>query len=56
MTKDTGTVIAYFKDQLNELVNSDKKRIENLTRIAHNYEEYHKEISLIVENRIYKVT
>ena len=56
MTDDIGDVIAYFRDQINELVNNDKKRIDDLTRIAHNYEEYHKEISRVVENRIYEVT
>ena len=57
MSDDTGAIIANgFRLQLNELVENDKKLIDILTMLAGDNAEYPKEISRVVENRIYEVT
>ena len=53
---NTGKIIAEgFQQQLSDLVENDKKMIDGLTMIAQDNDEYPKEISKVIEKRIYEV-
>ena len=51
-----GKIIAEdFQHKLSDLVENNKKMIDGLTMIAHHNHEYPKEISKVIEKRIYEV-